>query len=201
MSPEEFAKLQAELLNEKKSDEKKMSAYEEFIEVFTGQVCSAQEFVRALNGGERSVVSLRDVARCIKVYHWFGQHFAAQNLYPWVLSEFFNVQPPAHFHIRQAVVMSLAYCYHARLPRDQRALFRKGLEDAYLEMQKPLPPPAQPKPQERDHNRYGGGFRGFGRGAQDVRRAVQAQIGAQQAAMGPRYGARCIWLDMTAKFF
>ena len=39
----------------------------EFVEVFGQLVCTAQEFVRRRSGGERSVVSLRDVARCIKV--------------------------------------------------------------------------------------------------------------------------------------
>eukprot|EP01048_Picozoa_sp_COSAG05_P031946 COSAG05_NODE_11953_length_489_cov_0.797436_2_plen_103_part_01 len=47
----------------------------EFVETFTELVCAAQEFVREFHGGERSAASLRDVARCIKVYRWFGEHF------------------------------------------------------------------------------------------------------------------------------
>ena len=56
---------------------KALSRFGEFVETFTEMVCTAQEFVREYHGGERSSASLRDVARCIKVYRWFGEHFAA----------------------------------------------------------------------------------------------------------------------------
>ena len=34
-------------------------------------VVHSHEFLRRVNGGEVSVVSLRDVARCIKLFGWF----------------------------------------------------------------------------------------------------------------------------------
>ena len=33
--------------------------------------------------------------------------------------------------------MSLAYCYHSRLPREQRMLLRHALTDAWMAMQVP----------------------------------------------------------------
>jgi hypothetical protein len=44
-----------------------MSPFAEFVEVFSELICAAQEFLRDVHGQERSVVSLRDVARCVKV--------------------------------------------------------------------------------------------------------------------------------------
>lgn len=108
----------------------------EFIETFTALVCSAQELIREYHGGERSSASLRDVARCIKVYRWFGEHFAkTQTMYS--MSDFFTAQPAARRHIRSAMFMSLAFCYHSRLPRDERALLRVRLADTWRAMQVP----------------------------------------------------------------
>lgn len=45
-----------------------LTEFGEFVEVFAELICTSQEFVRAVHGGERSAVSLRDVARCIKVF-------------------------------------------------------------------------------------------------------------------------------------
>lgn len=50
--------------------------FDEFVDVFTELVCSAQECIRLIAEGERSVASLRDVARCIKIFIFFGQHFS-----------------------------------------------------------------------------------------------------------------------------
>ena len=36
-----------------------------------------QEEVRRLHSGERSSASLRDVARCVKVFKWFARHLHA----------------------------------------------------------------------------------------------------------------------------
>ena len=47
--------------------------FEELADVFATLVCAGRG-PRALGGGERSVASLRDVARCVKVYGWFGAH-------------------------------------------------------------------------------------------------------------------------------
>jgi len=192
LGPEEASKLLAQMMED--SGAAKMSEFDEFIEVFTQQVCKAQEFVRKLNGGERSVVSLRDVARCVKVFRWFGDHFAKQNAGPWSVEEFFNVKPSAQPHVRQAVVLSLAFCYHARLPREQRDNFRKCLEDGYAAMQKPIDMKQQRRSPAANRGRY------------DQRES--AQIRARDAfdrfhaqSGKPKYGPRCQWLDMTGKFF
>jgi hypothetical protein len=34
--------------------------------------------------------------------------------------------------VRDAVIMSIAYCYHSRLPRDERAELRERLTDAWV---------------------------------------------------------------------
>jgi MoxR-like ATPase len=108
----------------------------EFVETFTELVCAAQEFVREYHGGERSSASLRDVARCIKVFRWFGEHFAKTQT-KWTLADFFSAKPAARRHIRSAMFMSLAYCYHSRLPRSERAMLRMRIADAWRGLQKP----------------------------------------------------------------
>jgi hypothetical protein len=124
---------------------KALSRFGEFVETFTELVCTAQEFVRAYYGGERSAASLRDVARLMKVYRWFGEHFATTagsgselaGDISWTMADFFSVSPKARQYIRSAVIMSLAYCYHSRLPREQRMLLRHALTDAWSGMQVP----------------------------------------------------------------
>jgi hypothetical protein len=76
--------------------------------------------VRTLHGGERSCVSLRDVARCITVYRFFAQHFHSRGNVNWTLEQFFQVDEKAHTHIKKALICSLAYCYYSRLPSDHR---------------------------------------------------------------------------------
>ena len=108
----------------------------EFVETFTELVCAAQEFVREFHGGERSSASLRDVARCIKVYRWFGEHFAERQR-TWSKADFFSAQPAARPHIRSALFMSLAYCYHSRLPRSERKMLRMKIAEKWRSMQVP----------------------------------------------------------------
>jgi hypothetical protein len=43
---------------------RRVSPFEEFVDVFCDLICGAQECIRELCGGERSSSSLRDVARC-----------------------------------------------------------------------------------------------------------------------------------------
>jgi hypothetical protein len=99
----------------------------EFVEVFTGLICAAQEYVRDLSEGERCAASLRDVQRCMKVYDWFGSHFADVAGEEVTKHEFLSVQPNAQRHINSAIVLSLAFCYQARLPRAERAGLRERL--------------------------------------------------------------------------
>lgn len=119
------------------------SRFGEFVDTFTDLVCCAQEFVRKFHGGERSSSSLRDVARCIKVYRWFGEHASSQEEAKlgkhkaFSRVDFFSVQPTARQAVRDALIMSIAYCYHSRLPRNQRLHLRHALTDAWEEMQEP----------------------------------------------------------------
>jgi hypothetical protein len=118
---------------------KTFTDYQEFVVVYSDLICAAQEFVRSVNSGERSSASLRDVARCVKIFRWFGEHFA--RVYgakeKWTLKDFFGIKPVAHARIRQAVFMSIAYCYHARLGRELREGLRRQLEETWKELQKP----------------------------------------------------------------
>ena len=58
MTLEEQAALQEKLLNK---DAARYTDFGEFVEVYAELICAAQEFVRTVHGGERSVVSLRDL--------------------------------------------------------------------------------------------------------------------------------------------
>jgi len=119
---------------------KTFTDYQEFVKVYADLICAAQEFVRSVNSGERSAASLRDVARCVKIFRWFGEHFARVfgSQEKWTLQDFFGIKPVAHARIRQAVFMSIAYCYHARLGRELRKGLREQLEATWKELQKPI---------------------------------------------------------------
>ena len=107
-------------LQPSEADSPQLNNLEAFVEVFAELVCASQEFVRSLHGGERSVCSLRDVARCIRVFTWFGNNFANATIgvasgssagSGWTREDFFSVRPAAHAAVRQATVMALSYCY------------------------------------------------------------------------------------------
>jgi hypothetical protein len=107
-------------------------------------ICTAQEFVREKNGGERASASMRDVNRCLTVYRWFGLNFKKMGVKfsPSVkdrpdsprssggdkdatpAAKFFACDESAREVIKSAVICSLAYTYQARLPRDMRRDFR-----------------------------------------------------------------------------
>ena len=52
------------------------SVYEQFLLTFKALVCESQCFVREANGGERSSVSLRDVARDARVFKSFLRYYS-----------------------------------------------------------------------------------------------------------------------------
>jgi len=111
---------------------------EEFISVFSDLICIAQETVRDLSDGERSAVSLRDVARCVKVFVWFGEHFYdnQKRWEKWTMDEFYNVKLAAEKHIRKATFLSLAYTYYARLPRKERRTLVDALSSRWRNLQR-----------------------------------------------------------------
>jgi MoxR-like ATPase len=163
--------------------------FAELIECFAHLICAAQEFVRELAGGERSAASLRDVSRCMIVYRWFGEHFAAGELDQtnFTAEEFFGADAKARPWIKRSMVMSLAYCYHARLPHEERERLLQRLCDSYAQMQRSA---AEQPPQQggaaAQNNVYN-------RGGQNA--AAQAAAGG---ANRRRQQGVCAWLNLTA---
>jgi len=93
--------------------------------------------VREVNGGERSVVSMRDIARAAKVFKWFltyytklssGSEGGAQ------AKASVQVNMSMKSELRSAIVLTLGYCYHSRLDRSQRLLYRKKLCQTWSKM-------------------------------------------------------------------
>ena len=71
---------------------------ESLIVAFNELLCAAQTFVREAMGGERSACSLRDIARAISVYSWFGEHFS--HAYGYTMQQFYTAAPHCRKHIR-----------------------------------------------------------------------------------------------------
>ena len=69
---------------------------------------------------ERAAVSLRDIARFAKVFMWLARHLAAHDAHGVLASEVLLGSRAGRRHTRTALIMSLAYCYHARLPQEER---------------------------------------------------------------------------------
>ncbi|MES1913550.1 MAG: hypothetical protein MHM6MM_005739, partial [Cercozoa sp. M6MM] len=89
-------------------------------EGFAGLLCQCQEHLRRVNGGERSVVSLRDVSRALQVYRWATDEFIPQNV---VIK---------NDRIRLAVILSIHFCYASRLSRDERSELIQKLDTKRL---------------------------------------------------------------------
>lgn len=118
-----------------------LSPFDEFVEIYSELICEAQECIRQLSGGERSVASLRDVSRCVQVFIWFGEHFShtVGCHEGWNLSDFFNIKPKVHKYLRKALILSLAYCYHARLPREERRVLVNVITNKWRSFQIVVP--------------------------------------------------------------
>lgn len=114
-----------------------LNQFGEFVEVFSELICDAQECIRNLSNGERSSVSLRDVSRCVQIFLWFGKHFSNSrgSREGWGLTDFYTMKPCAHKGIRRALILSLAYCYYARLPREERKILIKSLSNKWRSFQ------------------------------------------------------------------
>jgi hypothetical protein len=131
-----------------------ISPFDEFIDVFCKLTCAAQEKIRELYGGERSSASLRDVSRCVRVFLWFGRYF--ESVYGaqegWSVLDFFSSgsNSKVQKYLRKSVFLSLAYCYYARLPRQEREDFLNHIVRAWKSLQES---PAS-------HISYGGGYSG-----------------------------------------
>ena len=152
------------------------------MKIFTELICTAQEFIRAAEGGERSAASLRDVARCVKVYRWFCTYFASmasQGESVMSLEDILQCQPNCRSQMRSSLVLCLAYSYHARLGRDARCDLRITLADKWRELQTLRSTFWQ---QQQQNGRQG--IRTMGGG------------GRHQ-----QYQPRCAWLELTADLF
>ena len=75
----------------------------------------------------------RDVARCAKVFVWFGHHFS-RNDDRFDYEDFVNVRMCAQQGVKKAMILALAYCYHARLPNESRREYRNSLATAWRQM-------------------------------------------------------------------
>ena len=88
--------------------QRRLEPFEEFVEVFATLICAAQECVRDLCEGERSSASLRDVARSVTVFRWFGAHLQATEGAGWDMEDFRGARQPAHKAIRKAAILAIA---------------------------------------------------------------------------------------------
>eukprot|EP00928_Gymnodinium_smaydae_P026154 TRINITY_DN20620_c0_g1_i1.p1 TRINITY_DN20620_c0_g1~~TRINITY_DN20620_c0_g1_i1.p1 ORF type:complete len:1377 (+),score=394.33 TRINITY_DN20620_c0_g1_i1:376-4131(+) len=119
------------------------SEYDHFISAFRDLLCASQMFVREAHDGERSVVSMRDIARAVRVCKWFLTYYArlkgvqspakltreSKALSHGVSSPAVRISVDEVFrpHLRSALILTLGYCYHARLAREQRKDYRVRL--------------------------------------------------------------------------
>ena len=91
---------------------------QQFVTGFSELLCESQSFVRDVHGGEVSMVSLRDIARCIRVFRWFRQLIQQRQK---------QENTPRAIKIMSsndvcvvAAVLALGHVYLYRLPSDDR---------------------------------------------------------------------------------
>ncbi|MES1912642.1 MAG: hypothetical protein MHM6MM_004880, partial [Cercozoa sp. M6MM] len=102
-----------------------LTSFGQFCAMFAELLCQSQEYVRHVNGGERSVASLRDVSRAVRIYRWFA-HLLHRQGADWTIEQFFAAERDARDDVRRAVMLSIHFCYASRLRRDERVeLVRK----------------------------------------------------------------------------
>lgn len=102
------------------------SEFNDFVDAFTELLCKSQCFVREVNGGERSVVSMRDISRAARVFKWFVTYHSKLRGLDLGVDEAgrLALRPGLRDLVRSAVVLTMGYCYYARLDRDQRWGYR-----------------------------------------------------------------------------
>ncbi|CAE7296241.1 rnf213a, partial [Symbiodinium sp. CCMP2456] len=106
-----------------------------FMNAFCDLLCESQKYVREVNEGERSVVSMRDIGRAARVFKWFLTSYAklrGDKECPAVRDDKdgtlkINVCEGLRSNMRSALILTLGYCYHSRLNRNQRWGYRKRL--------------------------------------------------------------------------
>eukprot|EP01052_Picozoa_sp_SAG31_P003961 SAG31_NODE_158_length_21979_cov_6.851691_2_plen_3236_part_00 len=130
-------RLQFDNMQTKEETRIQIDDLDSFVETFANMVVEAHQFLRAANGGEVSVVSLRDVSRCIKLFSWFFHANERLRLVvdsSVVRARAFNlkvVTPSLLDRAIEAMVLALAHCYHFRLeedsPTSSRGVFRDSM--------------------------------------------------------------------------
>jgi hypothetical protein len=111
-------------------DDPNNNEYDEFMKCFRDLLGVSQNYVREVNNGERSVVSMRDIARAAKVFKWFLKYYTKLKgmVSPAISDDTamkIQITPELKPHLRSAVILTLGYCYHARLNRNHRWGYRK----------------------------------------------------------------------------
>jgi hypothetical protein len=120
--------------------------YDAFLIGFRDLLCKSQSYVREVNNGERSTVSMRDIARAARVFKWFLTYYfklrGVENIAASADRDGgmrINVSEDMKPHLRNAVILTLGYCYHSRLDRNQRWGYRKRICDAWRTMRNENP--------------------------------------------------------------
>ena len=92
---------------------------EDFVDLFAETVVNAHKFLRVCYDGEVSVVSLRDVVRCIKLFAWFKDSGSKiKTISKDKRSRGENAQAAASEAALESMVLALCHCYHFRLMED-----------------------------------------------------------------------------------
>lgn len=117
------------------------SEYDNFVNAFTELLCQSQIFVREANSGERSVVSMRDIVRAARVFKWFLTYYSKLRGVASIgttsdrdAAMRIVITPEMRTHLRSAVILTLGYCYHSRLDRNQRWGYRHRICDTWKKM-------------------------------------------------------------------
>ena len=120
--------------------------YDVFVNALKELLCRSQSFVREVNNGEGSVVSMRDIARAARVFKWFLTYYSRlRGVASPALSDDRDGAMRIHLtaemrpHIRSTVILTLGYCYHSRLSREHRGAYRRMLCDAWRGMLRQQP--------------------------------------------------------------
>jgi len=102
-----------------------VAGVELFARYFGDMVQEAHNFLRSASGGEVSVVSLRDVARCVKLFGWFRKFLWDKND---VRGSHAQAKIEGHELATKAFVLALSHCYYFRLQDKELANVEEGAD-------------------------------------------------------------------------
>ncbi|ETO01347.1 hypothetical protein RFI_36094 [Reticulomyxa filosa] len=87
--------------------------FEKRLITVTNLLCTSQEFIRQ-KLQDTSVVSLRDVERCLTFFVWISNHFYKQT--------------PISEQIQRSLIVSVGLCYYFRLNKDDRIQYSSAIK-------------------------------------------------------------------------